>query len=403
MGGGLDALEALFPGFGTDLEQAGAVPIRGGLDLRYERPGFDSFPQRDFGWISYAMSRPLIERMVRARIELCENVTLRGRCRVREILANANGSQAGAVRLECAERLETLAADLIVDATARGDLTLSLLESLRKPSPHETLVGVDLGYSTALFEIPDDAPSDWKGVFCFPKAPESSRFGTLMPLEGNRWIVSLAGRFDDKPPGDPEGFMDFARSLRTPTITRALERAKPDGEVFRFGTRTCLRRDFSTVTDFPQWLIVVGDAMCRFNPTYGQGMSVAAQQARLLRGLLDRVAAGSRPLAGLASDFFAAAQPLLEAPWSMTTALDFAYPLTQGQRPADINERREFALALLQLSVADPAIHHLTLEVQHLRKPPSVYRDPALVERVRAVIADMRAAREGRTLSAAGA
>jgi 2-polyprenyl-6-methoxyphenol hydroxylase-like FAD-dependent oxidoreductase len=394
--GGFVALEELFPGFGRELEHAGAIPLSLGIDTRYERPGFDSFPQRDFGLRSYTMSRPLIERVVRERVEQCPNVTLRGRCRVREIVATPDGSSVSSVRFEHGERPETLAADLVVDASGRGDLTIGLLETLHKPMPRETRVGVDLGYSTALFEIPDDAPSDWKGILCFPKTPQSSRFGILMPLEGRRWIVSLAGRFDDKPPGDPRGFLAFARSLRTPTIARALESAKRLSDVFRFGTRTCVRRDFSNVEAFPQGLIVLGDALCRFNPMYGQGMSVAAQQARLLQGLLEDAARGSRLLPGLAPAFFAAAHAVFDAPWSMTTALDLAYPQTQGLRPPDLEERIEFGRALLHLSVSDPSVHRLMLAVQHLMEPQSVYRDPALLERVRAVIVEMRAeARSG--------
>jgi len=222
-----------------------------------------------------------------------------------------------------------------------------------------------------------------------------------MPLEGRRWIVSVAGRFDDKPPGDPGGFMDFVRSLRTPTIAHALRSAKLGRTIYRFGTRTCVRRDFSTIPGLPRGLVVLGDAICRFNPMYGQGMSVAALQAQLLQRMLDSVADGSRPLAGVESDFFTAAQTMHEAPWSMTTALDFAYPRTQGHRPKGLDERRQFALALSKLSIADPAIHRLTLEVQHLRKPLSVYRDPALVERVRAFIANTHAAKEGQTRSSA--
>lgn len=177
-------------------------------------------------------------------------------------------------------------------ASGRGEPTVELLASLGKPPLQETCVGIDLGYSTACFAIPDDARPDWKTVLCFPKAPQSSRYGIMMQVKGNCWTVTLAGRFGDKPPGDPNGFMDFARGLRTRTIADAIGPAKRVGLASRFGTRSCVRRDFSSVGGFPQGLIPVGDAICRFNPSYGEGMSVAAQQARTLRQLL---AAGAAP------------------------------------------------------------------------------------------------------------
>ncbi|MGD0476516.1 MAG: hypothetical protein ABSB70_25360 [Candidatus Velthaea sp.] len=116
-------------------------------------------------------------------------------------------------------------------ASGRGEPTVELLASLGKPPLQETCVGIDLGYSTACFAIPDDARPDWKTVLCFPKAPQSSRYGIMMQVKGNCWTVTLAGRFGDKPPGDPNGFMDFARGLRTRTIADAIGPAKRVGLV----------------------------------------------------------------------------------------------------------------------------------------------------------------------------
>src|SRR5215472_12690527 len=88
---GLRALSELFPGFEQDLARAGAVPVRAGLDVRVELPGYDPFPQRDLGLVSYAASRPTIEHTVRRRVESCTNTTLRQHCRVNELLASPNG------------------------------------------------------------------------------------------------------------------------------------------------------------------------------------------------------------------------------------------------------------------------------------------------------------------------
>src|SRR5207248_5389443 len=79
---GQRALSELFPGFEQDLARAGAAPIRAGLDVRVERPGYDPFPQRDLGWFGYAASRPTIEHAVRRRVESRANITLRQGCRV---------------------------------------------------------------------------------------------------------------------------------------------------------------------------------------------------------------------------------------------------------------------------------------------------------------------------------
>ena len=118
---GQRALSELFPGFEQDLAQAGAVPLRAGLDVRIERQGYHPFPQRDLGWISYAVSRPTIERAVRARVEGRANTTLRQRCRVQEVLASPNGEAVTGVRYENESGAsETIAADLVVVTIAKS-------------------------------------------------------------------------------------------------------------------------------------------------------------------------------------------------------------------------------------------------------------------------------------------
>lgn len=114
---GQRALGVLFPGFDRDLKQAGAVEVTG-LSFRSEQPGYDPFPQRDFGWCAYALSRPALEFAVRSRVEKLPNVTLRQRCRARELTISPDGKAISGVRFENAEgQTEFLGADLVVEAS----------------------------------------------------------------------------------------------------------------------------------------------------------------------------------------------------------------------------------------------------------------------------------------------
>jgi 2-polyprenyl-6-methoxyphenol hydroxylase-like FAD-dependent oxidoreductase len=384
---GQRALSELFPGFEQDLARAGAVPLRAGLDVRVERPGYNPFPRRDLGWCGYAVSRPTIERTVRRRVESHPNTALRQRCRVREVLASPDGAVVTGVRCENdSGASETITADLVVDASGRGALTLALLQSIGQLLPEETTIGIDLCYATCIFAIPDDASTDWKGVMTFGQAPHDSSGGLMLPLEGNRWMATL-GRRGDALPGDTEGFLAFARSLRTPTIYNAISHAKPLDGVARHGFLESVRRHFERLDVFPRGLLPIGDAICRFNPVYGQGMSVAALEACLLKRLLNSSEKDSDPIDGLAPTFFAEVQPLLDTPWSVAM-LDFAFPETRGQRPADFETALKFGIALTRLAAEDPAVHRLTIEVQHLLKPRTAYRDPTLMQRILAKMAE---------------
>jgi hypothetical protein len=148
-----------------------------------------------------------------------------------------------------------------------------------------------------------------------------------------------------------------------------------------------VRRHFERLDVFPRGLLPIGDAICRFNPVYGQGMSVSALEACLLKRLFERLGGDSDPIAGLAATFFAEVQTVIETPWPVAI-LDFVFPDTRGQRPADFETTLKFGIALTRLAAEDPAVHKLTVEVQHLLKPRSVYRDPTLVQRVLAKMAE---------------
>jgi 2-polyprenyl-6-methoxyphenol hydroxylase-like FAD-dependent oxidoreductase len=276
---------------------------------------------------------------------------------------------------------ETIDADLVIDASGRGAPTLGLLKSIGLPLPEQSTIGIDLGYATCIYSIPDDASTDWKGIMTFGQAPHNSRGGVLFPLEGGRWMATIGGRHDDVPPGDAEGFLAYARELRTPTIYNAVRNAKRLEGVARYAFPESIWRHFERLDTFPRGLLPVGDAICCFNPVYGQGMSVAALEACLLKRLLESSEKAGDPIAGLASAFFEEIPALIETPWSVAM-FDFAFPGTRGPRPADFEMTLKFGIALTRLAAEDPAVHRLTAEVQHLLKPRSVYRDPDFVRRV---------------------
>src|SRR5215831_12033798 len=390
LAGGQRALGELFPGFEQDLAVAGAVPVAPGLDLRFERPGFDP-PQRDLGLVVRAMSRPLIELTVRQHVKQYTNILIREHCQVQDLVAMPNGGTVSAVRFENNEgRSETLSADLIVDASGRGNLVNRVLEAVGRPRPEETAIGVEITYATAIFAVPDDAPTDWKAVATFDPPAEGGLAAVMFPLEHDRWILTLVGRHGEKPPSDRAGFLAYAQRLRTPTIYDAIKKAEQLGEIVRFGFPASFWRHFERLAEFPGGLLPFGDSICRFNPVYGQGMSVAAQEARLLHELLKRHAAEPDPLSGLAPAFFAESALLIETPWALAATPDLAHPKTVGRRPEDLQQNLDFTEALFRLAAEDAAVHKLLFEVLHLLKPQSVLSDPDLVERVKVVAASAK-------------
>jgi 2-polyprenyl-6-methoxyphenol hydroxylase-like FAD-dependent oxidoreductase len=389
LAGGQRDLSSLFPGFEQSLEAAGAQLLPVSTTAEWQFPGYHSFPKRDLGFTAYSMTRPLLESVVRKHFAAVGNITTHQRCRAQRLMTSEDGARVTGVScLHSDSAIEEIQADLVIDASSNGQLTLDLLAALGIPAPKETTVGVEMGYSTTMFDIPQDAPSEWRMVATLPDPPRNRRGAMLFPVEGNCWIVGLQGSHDVKPPDDEAGFLEFTRQLRTQTIYNAIKGAKRCAPITRYGFRASRWRHFEKLEKFPASLIPFGDTICRFNPIYGQGMSVAAKEACLLRDLLKTAAENGNGLDSVPGEFVTQSQPIIDAPWATAVVPDFLDPLTEGERPADLENALKFGAALHKLAFEDAGIHKLMLEVQHLLKPRSVLGEPEIVERVKAVMAE---------------
>jgi 2-polyprenyl-6-methoxyphenol hydroxylase-like FAD-dependent oxidoreductase len=385
LGAGLKALENLFPGFGNELVQAGAEPMEPGFDMLYEIPGQDVWPRIKLSWPTYAMSRPLIERTLRRQIERIGKIKVRGGCRVLNIASEARTLAATGIRYEGPDgNRKTLESDLILDGSGNGSLTVEFLKATDRRPPTETRIGVNMRYASAFFERVDIG-NDYKGVFTFPDAPEQSRGGLILPAENKRYQVVLIGRGKDIPPVNGDEFMRYARTLPTPSVYNAIKNAKRLTGISPFAFVESRWRHFVRVPDFPNGLLPIGDAICRFNPVYGQGMTVALLEANLLFDLLGGLD-GSQ-LATLAPTFLAKAETLMADPWAMSAIPDFVYPETTGERPGDLEDRLNFQRALGRLAVRDAEVYELLTEIRHVLKPLSLLDDPSIVRRVKEEIA----------------
>jgi 2-polyprenyl-6-methoxyphenol hydroxylase-like FAD-dependent oxidoreductase len=384
LAGGQRVLDELFPGFSEDLDRVGAKRLATGLDLRIERPGFDPFVNRDLGFYSSALTRPQFEACIRTRVIAIDNVRIEEGCRVLGLFATGERGAIGGLRCKREGKAETKTADLIVDASGTGDVTLAALGATGHPLPREITIGVDLGYSSAVFDIPADAPAEWKGVMHLPEAPRAGRGALMIPVEGDRWMLALTGRPGDHPPGDESGLREYAASLRTHTIHRAIESAKMVSGVDRFRFPESRLRHFEGLDAFPAGLLPIGDAICRFNPVFGQGMSVALQQAHALAQVLAASVSAKGSTGAIWRSFFAKVAAIVETPWALAAVPDFIYPQTVGERPDNFEASLRFGVAVTRATARHADIHKLAAEVQHLLRPRSAFTEPHVLERIMA-------------------
>jgi 2-polyprenyl-6-methoxyphenol hydroxylase-like FAD-dependent oxidoreductase len=389
LAGGLKALGEIYPGFQADLAGAGAVPVRVAQDVRFERQDIGVLPQRDFGRSILCASRPLIEHVLRQRAEALPNVQLRRGCRVTEILAAGYGKATPAVRFSAkAGSPITRHADLVVDASGRGTLTLALLDALGWAPPAITEVGVDIAYATAVVSTPPDAPAGWKLGLTYGAPPFDARHAVFVPIEGQRWTVTIGelhgkGRLDSW-----DAFLEQGLGrLHTRSFYDALRRAEPPDEIRQYVFQASQWRHFEQLPRLPHGILPLGDALCRFNPIHGQGMSSAAKQAGLLRDVLERLPNTLDPIPAVQARMMAGVAEILQTPWAMSTTADFAYPATRGERPEHFEEGQAFETALLRTAIVDPVVHRTMVDVMQLLAPIGVLHEPEIQRRIEAASA----------------
>ncbi len=331
-------------------------------------------------------SRPLLEFILRRKVLTIGNIEWRTQCKVESVLSFEDA--VCGIRLETESRVvETLHADLVVDASGRARPTLELLDELDYERPSVSEVGPDITYSTAVVKVPSHTMPDAKIVRTFPDLPASNLNAAVGPIEGGNWLAFIATPIDVPRPNTWDAFLDALRQLITPTLFDILHQVEPPERIEHFGFSTSVWRHFEQMPRLPRGILPVGDSICRFNPTHGQGMSVAAQEARLLQDVLASATAEPDPLGCVQAKFMARLEAILRTPWDMSTNVDLAFPKTRGRRPDNFAEMLQFDAALFRAVVADPVVQRAVGDVSQLLQPGSVLQEPDIKERIAAASA----------------
>ena len=377
LAGGQQALEELFPGLTAELVDLGAPAgdvlghLRAYFGGHQLRPGPSDL-------LALQASRPMLEAGIRARVRALPSVDFMDQCDVAGLTTTSDSDRVTGARL--VRKLDgsaeqTLSADLIVDATGRGSRTPTWLEDLGYQRPPVEHVRIGIGYASRVYRFVPGMLGDDIGILIAP-TPDHPRGGGLAAIENDRFIVTLFGILGDYPPIDPKGFADFAATLQFPDITTVLRDAEPLEDPVPYRHPVSVRNHYEQLARFPDGLLVMGDAMCTFNPVYGQGMSVLALQAVALRDHLQRHTS-PRPL-----EFLREVGRIVDVPWDMATGGDLAFPGVVGERSRQMRLLNAYLAKLFAGSEHDPQLGRAFLRVAGLVDQPQTLLAPGVVARV---------------------
>jgi 2-polyprenyl-6-methoxyphenol hydroxylase-like FAD-dependent oxidoreductase len=377
--GGLDSMNALFPELEQELYTQGAVrskPLRDALFV----DALGLWPRHDAGVEVPLLSRPLLEGCLHAALARVANVELLAQRTVQGLVGDGARIRGVVVRDEQGETSE-LHADLIVDATGRAAHTGAWLTALGLAPPEETRVEVDFAYACCFIRPRKKPPA--LGVMVIEPPPSGRHVCLIQAQEGDRMIAAIGSRGRGTPlPNEYEGMLAVAEQLPHPAAFEALRDADPLTPVARFGFPASVHRHYERLARVPDGFLCIGDAICSFNPVWGQGMSVAALEVAALQRLLAARAAEGASLAGLPGAFYREAARVIAVAWQFSVMPDFAYDSTRGERPAGLSAGRGFMRALGRLAQREPEVRALIDTVLHFVAPPEALRAPDLIARV---------------------
>ena len=347
--GGARVLDRLFPGLSEELVRHGARCFDYGGSRFHLIDNW--MPRVETGLFSLAQTRPFLEEHLRCRVSRIPNVRV------------IYGTPVTGV--------DCFRADLVIDASGRHSRLPRWLAERGCGKVPETRIGIGLGYTSAQFRVPAEFMPDHPILYIVGRPPGQTRLGSVVVVENGLVTGATGGYHGDHPPGDLEGFLEFARSLHQPHVFDILSRAEPVMPLVRFRHPESVRRHYGKLARVPEGILAIGDAVCCFDPAFGQDMTVAAQQAEVLAGWLAR----GEP----ARDYWRRIDRAIDTAWALSSGEDLKYPETTGQRTTRYRLTRAYRERLA--TSGDPFVTREFYRVLTLTAHPAILLRPRVMAR----------------------
>ena len=373
---GAQALDELFPGILDELVAAGAPSFdyQDLSKLHFNMGGHLAVQSGSLeGLKAYSPSRPFLKSHVRRRVRAIPNIAFLDNHDVVDVTSNSSRDRITGARIVSrhSHAESELSADLVVDATGRGARTPAMLEQLGYARPAEDDVVIHLMYASQLLRMPPESLHEVGGIVApVPGRPTGM---AILRYEHDTVMFAVFGMAGNDPPVGCSAMCAFAEQFAPTHLLAAIRAAEPLGETAQHRFPSSRWRRYDKARLLPEGLLVVGDAVCSFNPIYGQGMTVAALEALALRNCL------SRGTSDLPRRFFrATAKPIGQA-WQLAAGGDLLLPEIEGTPPLSTRLLNGYMDRLLTAAEYDTAALEQFLKVAWLVDAPIRLLRPSMM------------------------
>jgi 2-polyprenyl-6-methoxyphenol hydroxylase-like FAD-dependent oxidoreductase len=380
---GAEHLEVFFPGLREQLVARGCPVADFAAATRILFPTGWA-PRTPVGFNVQLAARAVLEDVLRERVTALPPVAFRYGLHAERLLLGEPPDR-GAVGVVVCPRVsgtheEVIQADLIVDTTGRATRLPRWLADAGYPLPDSLIVDGRITYTSRIYTFKQDPGQDWFASYQPALAPHSPRGAVAARIGPHLWQLGLIGAAGNAPPTDDDGFRAYAAALDNPDFAHIIENGTPEGPIRQ--TRATANRwhRYDRMPRWPGHLIALGDSICSLNPVYGQGMTVAAQQAAFLDTLLTRHTQTTRTkgtpstLDRLGPAFQRRAAALARGPWLLNTSADRAWQPTTAPLATRIATR--YLAALTARLPHHPALFLRFARSMHMLDNPTTLATP---------------------------
>jgi 2-polyprenyl-6-methoxyphenol hydroxylase-like FAD-dependent oxidoreductase len=370
-------LEELFPGITEKFYDSGAVKINSTIDLAWFHHGAWKI-RYDGGYRTTLQTRPHLEWHIEQYIKRIPNVVLRYNQVVQDLLYYEAENRITGVQLKTGPIL----ADLVVDASGVSSLTSNWLHNRGSSIPEEK-VEINLSYVSKQYQLKVNQERDWKIKMVYPNPPQEKIGGTISSVEENRYIVTVMGYHnainDKEVIKSDNGFLELTKKLPRLDIYETIKNATPITKTALYRIPQIVWRRFDKLENIPGGILLIGDTICRIDPVFGQGMSIAILEAQALQKLL-QTDNGERHK--IPKAFHKKAAKIISPIWNMVITEDFRYPATTGKRPFGIFIQQWYAKKVFLLSSQNQKVYDTFVKVMNLVRPITSLMTPSIIKSV---------------------